>query len=146
MWDPRRRKRRSRRARASRERRREVANATNVDRERPIEAQSFVLIQVHAHLRAHMRRVDRIRDEPVLRARRSRSVSHPALARLARPRLSCRPRALDVPSRALNVDITTRSITSPRPRVLRRRHCRARARPRRWCPFCPHSPTPSRAP
>ena len=69
MWDPRRRKRRSRRARASRERRREVANATNVDRERPIEAQSFVLIQVHAHLRAHMRRVDRIRDEPVLRAR-----------------------------------------------------------------------------
>ena len=69
MWDPRRRKRRSRRARASRERRREVANATNVDRERPIEAQSFVLIRVHAHLRAHMRRVDRIRDEPVLRAR-----------------------------------------------------------------------------
>ena len=82
-----------------------------------------------------MRRVDRIRDEPVLRARRSRSASHPALARLARPRLSCRPRALDVPSRAPNVDITTRSITSPRPRVLRRRHCRARARPRRWCPF-----------
>ena len=85
MWDPRRRKRRSRRARASRERRREVANATNVDRERPNEAQSFVLIHVHAHLRARIRRVDRILDEPMLRARaRSRRLTQPSPVSRAR--------------------------------------------------------------